>query len=228
MPIETVQKGSYVDPQEVIGKYSRITIAKSEQITTSRLALNERGSGLVSVLPPDKRAITVGVTDTTGLTGLAKAGDKVDVISVKSNSGKVSGQILLQDVMIMAINRNELSDTVVDDKGNKTEKLATVTLAVNPRDAVSLALAQAQGTLQLILRPTEPSETFVKNTLIVEQGTVPTGTERDDLQNSFGVRVIRGGKAGESPATGATYAGRAGQQSGSESPIPPTMQNNKR
>lgn len=203
VPIEVVQKGAYATAQEVIGKYSRIAISKNEQITSARLAQNERGSGLVAVLPADKRAITVGVTDTTGLTGLAKAGDKVDIVSVKSNNGNISGQILLQDVMIMAINRTELNDSAVDDKGAKAEKLATVTLAVNPKDAVLLALAQAQGTLQLILRPVAPTEEFVSNTLVVEQGNVPSGSERQDLMNSFGIRVIKGTENKSVPAVGA-------------------------
>lgn len=214
LPIEIVQKGAYSVTQEVLGKYSKVAIAKSEQVTSARLAQNERGSGLVAALPSDKRAITVGVTDTTGLTGLAKAGDKVDIVSIKSHSGNVSGQILLQDVMIMAINRTELSQEVGDEKGAKPEKLATVTLAVNPRDAVLLALAQAQGTLQLILRPVAPTEAFVSNTLVVEQGAIPSGGERQDLMNSFGIRVIKGSDNKNAPAVGANTGQDAAAQSG--------------
>lgn len=195
LPIETVQKGAFSSAQDVLGKYSKVTIAKGEQITGARLNQNERGGGLVAVLPPDKRAITVGVTDTTGLTGLAKAGDRVDIISVKSHSGNVSGQILLQDVMIMAINRTELNESVSEEKNGKIEKLATVTLAVQPKDAVLIALAQAQGTLQLILRPLAPTEEFVNNTLIVEQGGVGNNPPRQEQTNNFGIRVIKGSES---------------------------------
>lgn len=195
LPIETVQKGAFSSVQDVLGKYSKVTIAKGEQITGARLNQNERGAGLVAVLPPDKRAITVGVTDTTGLTGLAKAGDRVDIISVKSYSGNVSGQILLQDVMIMAINRTELNESVPEEKNGKIEKLATVTLAVQPKDAVLLALAQAQGTLQLILRPLAPTEEFVNNTLVVEQGGGANSTPRQEQTNNFGIRVIKGSES---------------------------------
>lgn len=206
LPIEIVQKGAFSSAQDVLGKYSKAIIIKGEQITSARLNQNERGTGLVSVLPRDKRAITVGVTDTTGLTGLAKAGDHVDIISVKSHNGTVSGQIFLQDVMIMAINRTELNENTADEKATKPEKLATVTLAVNPKDAVLLALAQAQGTLQLILRPSDPTEALVNNTLVVEQGGIPSGSERQDLINSFGIRVIKGAATKPTPATGQSVA----------------------
>lgn len=197
VPIEMVQKGAFVTPQEVLGKFSRTAIVKGEQVTSSRIGLTDRGSGLVAVLPSDKRAITVGVTDTTGLSGLAKAGDKVDIISVKTINNNVVGQILLQNVMIMAINRSELSDepaTPNAGKAEKQEKLATITLAVNPKDAVLLSLAQNQGSLQLILRPENPTEDFVNNTVIVEPGsssTTTSGSNKADT-NPYGVRVIKG------------------------------------
>lgn len=195
VPIEIVQKGAFINPQEVIGKYSKTSITKGEQLTSARIGQTDRGTGLVAVLPSDKRAITVGVTDTSGLSGLAKPGDKVDIISVKNVNGNVSGQILLQNVMIMAINRSELSEDPAPEAGKatKTEKLSTITLAVNPKDAVLVSLAQNQGSLQMILRPEAPTEEFVQNTLIVEQGN--NNSNNGQEPNQYGVRVIKGTSA---------------------------------
>jgi len=109
---------------------------------------------------------------------------------ISKGKEKVSGEILLQNVMLLGINKtggtgaeapksqpkndndsNKDQDKKQDAKAQDNSQvkasgdaMATATLALTPEDALKLAVASQNGTIYLVLRPFHPKDIFTVNT----------------------------------------------------------------
>lgn len=126
VPADALQADALTDIQAAVGRISKVAIKAGDQLNSYRVTADRKEIGLTALVPPDKRAITVGVTEVTGLAGLAKVGDNVDIISIINGDTDISGRLILQNVSVLAINRIE---SLEDSKNKAAEKPATVTLA---------------------------------------------------------------------------------------------------
>ncbi|WP_425059616.1 hypothetical protein SCACP_02080 [Sporomusa carbonis] len=161
VPAPYLQPGGVQDSKEVVGMLSREQIVAGEQITARRLLVEGKSAGFTGLIPPDKRAVTVGVNEVTGVAGFVKAGDYVDVVVTfdQSVTGDNVSHLVLQNVLVLAADR-ETEGGVAETANNnnfkdKKEviKTATVTLAVSPDEAAKLALSEEKGRVRLALRP---------------------------------------------------------------------------
>ena len=157
VPTEMTQPGTMRDAKQVVGVMTRVPISAGDQITERRLAADGKVPGFIGAIPRDKRAITVAVSDVTGVAGFVKAGDYVDVLITfdKSIIGQHMSNIMLQNALVLASNKNDNMESAKDKK--EIEKMASVTLAVTPDEASKLALATEKGKIHLALRPFQPS-----------------------------------------------------------------------
>ncbi|WP_196591113.1 Flp pilus assembly protein CpaB [Pectinatus frisingensis] len=161
------------DTHDVIGKVSQVPIMAGDMITVPKLFSDIRSSGFTGTIPADCRAISLKISDVTGISGFAKPGDYVDVILVsgKNNKNELTGRILLQNILLLGINKSFEQADSTNGNDDKTpakaadtkakESPATATLAVQPADALKLAVAQSEGTVFLELRPLNPRDYFV-------------------------------------------------------------------
>jgi len=158
---ELVAPGAAVTVEEVTGSISRIKIMQGDVLTDKKLYKDPKMAGFVGMIPSDSRAISIPITDATGISGLAKPGDYVDVmlISNKEYKNSVSGEMLLQNVLLLGINKSSEPSEGNGGSGEK-DKLKTATLAVRPEEAVRLATAQAGGVLYLAMRPVNPANGY--------------------------------------------------------------------
>lgn len=153
-----LQPGAVSGLQQVVGAYAKENIPVQAQITESQI-LNTSVAGFAGSIPRDKRAVSVAVTDVTGVAGLIKPGDYVDVIAVvepaSSNAGPVANMII-QNVLVLATDKT----VTREEKGSvaKESQTTTVTLAVTPDEAVALGLAGTKETVALALRPFAPAD----------------------------------------------------------------------
>lgn len=169
IPVDLVQIGAIRKTETAVGVLAKVAITAGDQLNDKRVAMDGKVPGFIGNIPNDKRAVAIGITDITGVAGFAKPGDYVDVMVVggKENNQRVAGKILLQNVLVLAINKKEASSNTDETNKDKNkvdtnaDKLSTATLAVDPDEAVKLAVAQQQGILYLALRPFQPSNRFV-------------------------------------------------------------------
>lgn len=124
---------------------------------------------LAAVLPKGKRAITIPVTETAGLNGLALPGDWVDLIltySVSAKGGEAGGgsdagakprdihasETVARNIRLLALD-NRVNAQVKDDKGKviAPPPPKSATLEVTPRQAEAITLATTLGGLSLAL-----------------------------------------------------------------------------
>ncbi len=187
IPSEYIQIGAMRDLSKVVGVVTREAIVGGEQVLERRLLTAGKQAGFTGVIPAGKRALTVAVSDVTGVAGLLKAGDSVDAIVTFDQQvvgGHVS-QLLLQNLLVLAVNResevpqeSEAKKDVSKDSG--VMKLATVTLAVSPEEATKVTLSEEKGKLRFTLRPYLP-----ESGVVVPQPVTPTdlvGVQRSPVQ----------------------------------------------
>lgn len=161
VPVPYLQPGVVADSKEVIGTLSKEQIVAGEQITARRLISEGKSAGFTGIIPPDKRAVTVGVNEVTGVAGFVKAGDYVDIVVTfdQNTVGDNVGHLVLQNILVLASNRETEGGAVETANSNNSKekkdiiKTATVTLAVAPEEAAKLALSEDKGKVRLALRP---------------------------------------------------------------------------
>ncbi len=170
VPPEYVQPGAVQSLDKVVGIVAREAIVSGEQVSERRLVRGGKSVGFTGIIPYDKRAVTVAVTEMTGVAGFIKPGDYVDVIVTFDTMavGDNVSNIIMQNILVLAVNREmEMnaaeSATAKDVKDNAKDinKMGTVTIAVTPGEAIKLGLAEDKGKVRLVLRPYLPQNSMV-------------------------------------------------------------------
>ncbi len=161
VPAEYIQPGAVQDIDKAVGVVAREQIAAGEQVTLRRLLIEGRSAGFSGIIPPGKRAVSLAVTEVSGVAGMVKPGDFVDVIVTFDPNvvGEHLSQIVLQNLKVLAANRDtEAGAGGAADAAKKEGGKTTVTLAVSPDEATRLAVADEKGKIRLALRPYVPGE----------------------------------------------------------------------
>ena len=182
MSSDKVPNGASMRTTDLVGRPTRVAISAGEVITKQKVFANILDMGLSGRIPPECRAITVGISDVTGVAGFAQPGDYVDVMLVSSQveNNKVVSEMILQNVLLLAINKqvenqsnapaqnnaNTKNNANAKDKAQNqadanqpkvTGKPAMATMALVPEDALKLAAKAQLGQIYLVLRPYRPS-----------------------------------------------------------------------
>ena len=148
VPTEAVPPGSFHHERDVIGRGVVLPIAPGEFLIAGRnLASATAGSGLPSLIPSGMRAVSVRVSDISS--GFVLPGSRVDVLMTGNpGSGEPQTLTVLRNVAVLA-NGGRLDHNIL---GTEAQNSPVITLLVSPDDAERLALAMAQGRIQLTLR----------------------------------------------------------------------------
>ena len=152
IPASYQQPSAVTSMNRVVGIAAKEHIMNKEQITERLLMVEGRATGFTGIIPKDKRALSISVNDISGVAGLIKPGDWVDVIvAVDSSHAEAVANMPLQNILVLAANKN--SNAGEQESITKEDKVITITLAVTPDEATLLALAQVKGSIFLSLRP---------------------------------------------------------------------------
>lgn len=202
VPASMVSDDAVREVSDIVNKPAKVEILKDDIISTRKVLMDITMAGFTGDIPPECRAISIAITDVTGVAGFAKPGDYVDVMLIAKGDEKMTGRIVLQDVLLLAINKNteqkqkaagdgSSGDTKKtgdsadskdqsDKKGADAAKdeaisdLATATLALLPEDALKLITEAQEGTLYLALRPYKPRDKFTTDTRYIHYSTTKT------------------------------------------------------
>ena len=202
VPASMVSDDAVREVSDIVNKPAKVEILKDDIISTRKVLMDITMAGFTGDIPPECRAISIAITDVTGVAGFAKPGDYVDVMLIAKGDEKMTGRIVLQDVLLLAINKNaeqkqkavgdgssgdtkKTGDSV--DSNNQSDKknadapkdgaisdLATATLALLPEDALKLITEAQEGTLYLALRPYKPRDKFTTDTRYIHYSTTKT------------------------------------------------------
>ena len=222
VPSNKVPNGALMRTTDAVGRPTRVPIQPGELITNQKVYASILDMGLSGRIPPECRAITVGISDVTGVAGFAQPGDYVDVLLISSQveNNKIVSEMILQNVLLLAINKQvedqssaSAQNNATNNKGQNqkagnqpkvTGQPAMATMALVPEDALKLAAKAQLGQIYLVLRPYRPSNGISDDTYYSvtkasgkmpvtapPAGTIPPGADIDTSPTA-NVQVIRG------------------------------------
>jgi len=152
-PSEFINNQGILNLNEVVGKVSLTNFNQGEIILAHHLIKSgERKQGLAYAIDTGMRAMSVNVDEASGVAGLIRIGDRVDIIAkLNGEEGSMppSSVVVLQDVEVLAIG-SSLTEEKKDSKEKTPAK--TVTLAVTLDNSLRLKTAIEGGKISLILR----------------------------------------------------------------------------
>jgi pilus assembly protein CpaB len=165
IPAADLPPGSPRRRSDVLGHGVTVPISKGEFILPNRLAGENAGAGLPSLIPPGMRAVSVRVNEVVSVAGFVMPGTRVDVLltGTPGGTGEQQTTTVLQNVAVLA-SGHTLERTATGEAQNT----AVITLLVSPDDAQRLTLASSEGHIQLALR----------NPLDTKQDEVPASNSR--------------------------------------------------
>jgi pilus assembly protein CpaB len=165
IPAADLPPGAPRRRSDVLGHGVIVPISKGEFILPNRLAGENAGSGLPSLIPPGMRAVSVRVNEVVSVAGFVTPGTRVDVLltGTPGGSGEQQTTTVLQNVAVLASGH-----TLERTATGEAQTTAVITLLVSPDDAQRLTLASSEGHIQLALR----------NPLDTKQDQVPSSNSR--------------------------------------------------
>jgi pilus assembly protein CpaB len=148
-PASGLPAGAYGKKSQVLGRGVIIPIAKGEFILPSKLAPENAGSGLPSLIPPGMRAVSVRVNEVVSVAGFVGPGTRVDILLTGTPNGSSEPQTttVLQNVAVIASGH-----TLERNAAGDAQSTPVITLLASPEDAERLTLASSEGKIQLSLR----------------------------------------------------------------------------
>lgn len=143
-PSDQLPHGAYGNVSDVVGSTVFDAIAEDEPVMSPLLANAQSGGG--AGVPSGMRAVSIHVTDSSGVLALLRAGQKVDVQVVvvrKDNGAEV--RTALEQLTV-------LSARTTPETTSQGGSLPVVTLLALPNEADVLAAADAGAHIRLTLR----------------------------------------------------------------------------
>lgn len=170
VPAAYVQKDAFIfsteaDLKAIENAVARVQIPKGNQISKYAITSLSPEAGLSSKIPVQMRGFIISNVP-TAITSMIKPDDNIDVLltfeAVMKNGNRQKVTVtLLQNVKVLGVGSNlgqGLDLKTAAEMKNKEEDAAAfsdssaLSLALSPRDAQYLALAQAEGDVSVILR----------------------------------------------------------------------------
>lgn len=161
-PAEQLPKGAYQSADQVLGNTVFDPIGEDEPLLAVQLASASSGTG-GSGVPAGMRAVSVHVTDSTGVLALLRSGQKVDVQVVVGRGTKPDEA----QVRTALENLEVLSVTPQPEAGSQGLNLPVVTLLAKPKEADVLALADSGARVRLTLRNPADDDTRTRAPLSI-------------------------------------------------------------
>jgi pilus assembly protein CpaB len=148
-PVGTVPAGAYGTVDSVAGRVTRVNVFKGEPFVPGRLAPEGTSAGLVTKIAPGRRAMTIAINSVSGVAGMIQPESRVDILLTPSGGGTDGRKvkIFMENMRVLAIN-TQITPTADGRAISGTH----ATLDVSPEESERLAVAQSQGSIQLIMR----------------------------------------------------------------------------
>lgn len=168
VPEEMAPSDALADTSRVVNTSAKTAIFAGDVITERKLMTDLKKLTFVGSIPPDCRAVSIGVSEITGVDGFAKPGDRVDLLLVETDEKRsATTDVLLQDVLLLSINKNmnkNPAPAVAEDGTAATaaiENPSIATFALRPDEVLKLVAASKLGEIYLMLRPQNPTDEVI-------------------------------------------------------------------
>ena len=167
LPGADLPQGYYQNKSDVLGRGVVVSIAKGEFILPSKLAAENAGAGLPSLIPPGMRAVSVRVNEVVAVAGFVVPGTRVDVLLTGNPRGtdEPLTTTVLENVEVLAAGQK-----LQRSAQGEPQSVPVITLLVSPEDAQKLTMASNEGRIQLALR--NPLDTSEENLAVLRDSSL--------------------------------------------------------
>jgi pilus assembly protein CpaB len=186
LPGSELPQGYYQNKADVLGRGVVVPIAKGEFILPSKLAAENAGAGLPSLIPPGMRAVSVRVNEVVAVAGFVIPGTRVDVLLTGNPTGtnEPLTTTVLENVEVLAAGQK-----LQRSAQGEPQSVPVITLLVSPEDAQKLTMASNEGRIQLALR--NPLDTSEENLAVLRDSSLyRVGPVRDPQPARTRVRHV--------------------------------------
>ncbi len=204
-PKEMVQDAYFIDGNadmnKLLGTVVRFPVTAGQPLTQGSLVSPGDRGFLAAALGPGMRAVTIPVSQKTGVGGFVFPGDHVDLVLTQTVKGDGTNEMLKASETILSNIRVLATDTMTETETVEGKTVVrgfrTVTLEVTPRIAEKIAVAQTIGTLSLSLRSLADNQTQLEQALASGSVRIPAGATKEEEE-----RLLA--QASHRPSEGAT------------------------
>jgi pilus assembly protein CpaB len=167
LPGSDLPQGYFQNKADVLGRGVVVSIAKGEFILPSKLAAENAGAGLPSLIPPGMRAVSVRVNEVVAVAGFVIPGTRVDVLLTGNPTGtnEPLTTTVLENVEVLAAGQK-----LQRSAQGEPQSVPVITLLVSPEDAQKLTMASNEGRIQLALR--NPLDTSEENLAVLRDSSL--------------------------------------------------------
>jgi pilus assembly protein CpaB len=187
-PERSIPKGVLSDPKDAVNRVLLVPMNASEPVISTKLSAATTVEGMASTIDPGMRAVSVQITDATGVAGMVQPNSHVDVLFTRPGTmAEAVTSTILEDIKVLSTGKQLPTGTTPDPRAPRSP---VVTLVMSPADAQKLELAKNQGKISLSLR----------NPLDAGKSTTPGPMTTDVLdpnqtQRILAARKLRSGKS---------------------------------
>lgn len=143
-------KGALTAEKDALNRVALYPISANAPLVNDGLSKLTGAEGVPATIDPGYRAVSVTITDVSGVAGFVQPGTRVDVLFTRPGTmAEALTSTILQNVKVLALGHAVLPNQPVDPKA---QKVPVVTLVVTPDEAQKLELAKNQGRISLSLR----------------------------------------------------------------------------
>ncbi len=166
-PAADLPPNSFHVTSKILGRGAVLPISKGEFILPYKLAGENAGFGMPTLIPRGMRAVSVRVNDIVAVAGFVIPGTHVDVLLTGNPSGAGDQQTttVLENVAVIAVGQK-----LERNSAGEPQSAPVITLLVSPDDAEKLTLASTEGHIQLALR--NPLDTGQETVAAVNSGSL--------------------------------------------------------
>ncbi|OGQ04910.1 MAG: Flp pilus assembly protein CpaB [Deltaproteobacteria bacterium RIFCSPLOWO2_12_FULL_44_12] len=173
-PRRFLQPAALSSLDAIVGMVTAAPILQGEQILETKLVSIGAATGLSVKIPQDQRALSIEVDEVSGVAGLIKPNDFIDLLATfemedSSETLQTATYTLAQKVLVLAVNDDlgnpfnpEIWEKRTQAKGLFASKgfsdvagmqrRKTLTLALSPQQVQEIEFAKNSGTLAVALR----------------------------------------------------------------------------
>lgn len=208
-PKEMVQDAYFVDGEadmnKLLGTVVRYPVTAGQPVTQGALVSPGDRGFLAAALGPGMRAVTIPVSQKTGVGGFVFPGDRVDLVLTQTVGGGQedslkTAETILRNVRVLATDQS--TETEIVEGKTVVHDIRTVTVEVTPKIAEKVAVAQTIGTISLSLRSLADNQSELDQAIASGTVKVPAGASKEQEEKLLGQAMNRPLDAGITFVTG--------------------------
>ncbi|MFN5243807.1 MAG: Flp pilus assembly protein CpaB, partial [Novosphingobium sp.] len=210
-PKEMVQDAYFIDGEadmnKLLGTVVRYPVTAGQPVTQGALVSPGDRGFLAAALGPGMRAVTIPVSQKTGVAGFVFPGDHIDLVLTQSVRGEggsgeslKAAETILRNVRVLATDQS--TETEIVEGKTVVRGFSTITVEVTPKIAEKVAVAQTIGTISLSLRSLADNQAELDQASASGTVKVPAGASREQEEKLLGQAMNRPLDGGTTFVTG--------------------------